>query len=307
MKSKHLITIEALEASAIERILALAARLKARPSLAQNALRGRSIGLIFEKPSTRTRVSFDAGISSMGGNVLYLGPQDIRLDEREATRDVARVLARYWDAAVLRTFKHSTLEEFYEYFKKPVINGLTEREHPCQALADFLTLKENFKTLKGLTLAYVGDANNVLTSLLFLAAKTGTHLHYACPKSYSPKPELLRRLTQAAKKSGARLTAFSKPEEAVKGAHAVYADVWVSMGEEKIAEVKKQAFKGFQVNRELLERAEPNAILLHCLPAHRGEEITDEAMESRYSRIFDQAENRLHVQKAVLGYLFGKI
>jgi len=306
VKSEHLIDIEHLETGEIEKILMIAGRLKEKPILAENVLRGKAFGLIFEKPSTRTWVSFEVGITSMGGRTTYLGPQDIKLDVREATKDVARVLGRYWDGAILRTFKHETVEEFASYFKKPVINGLTDKAHPCQALADFLTLKENFKTLKGLTLAYIGDGNNVLNSLLFLAAKVGTNVNYSSPKGYEPDEKLLEKVRKIAKTKGAKIQGFATPQEAVKDAQAIYTDVWVSMGEEKIAAEKRKSFKGYQINSDLLKLADRDAIVLHCLPAHRGEEITDEVMESRASRIFDQAENRLHAQKAVLARLFGK-
>lgn len=300
----NLLSIEELAAGEIEKILTLAARVKEKPALTENVLRGKTFGLIFEKPSTRTRVSFEVGIAQMGGTSIYLSSQDIKLGVREESRDVARVLERYLDGLVIRTFSHGTIQKVAEHFKKPVINGLTDKAHPCQALADFLTLKENFKKLRGLTLAYVGDGNNVLNSLLFLGAKTGVNINFACPKKFQPSAKVLERAQEIAASKGCKITSFLKPEEAVKEVNAVYTDVWVSMGEEKQAKKKRKHLKKYQVNSDLMKLADKHAIVLHCLPAHKGEEITEEVMESHISRIFDQAENRLHVQKAVLAYLF---
>ncbi len=302
--NQHLIAIEDLATGEIEKLLTLASRIKEKPSLTENALRGKTLGLIFQKPSTRTWVSFEVGISQMNGAAIYLGPADIKLNEREDVKDVARVLNRYLDGVIMRTFDHETITKFVKHFQKPVINGLTDKAHPCQVLADFLTLKENFKQFRGLTLAFIGDGNNVLNSLLFLAAKTGVNLNFACPKAYQPKKDLLERATVIAKTKGSKIQSFTKPEEAVKDANAVYTDVWVSMGEERIAAKKRKAFKNYQVNSALMNHADKHAIVLHCLPAHKGEEITEEVMESAASRIFDQAENRLHIQKAILAYLF---
>jgi len=304
---KNFITIQDVPQGIIEQILTLAGRVKDNPALIENSLRGKTIGLVFEKPSTRTWVSFEVGIAQMKGTAVYLGPQDIHLNKREDTKDVARVLSRYLDGIVLRTFKHETVEEFAEYFSKPVINGLTDKAHPCQAMADFLTLKETFKKLRGLTLCFVGDGNNVLHSLLLLGAKMGVNIHYACPTKYQPQKEVVEAAKKTAGSQGAKILGFTDPKEAVAGAQAVYTDVWVSMGEEKIAAQKKKSFKPYQINAELMKLADKRAIILHCLPAHKGEEITEEVMESHASRIFDQAENRLHVQKAILTHLFKKL
>ena len=239
----------------------------------------------------------------MGGGTIYLGPEDIQLGVREAVQDVARVLERYLDGVILRTFAHETITTFERYFHKPVINGLSDFEHPCQALGDFFTLREKFKGSKRPVLAFVGDGNNVLNSLLLLTAKLGGHLRYATPAGFQPSRELVKDAEALARQTGALIEEFRDPKEAVKGADFVYADVWVSMGEEKQKKTKMPSFGGFQVNRELLRNASKEVKVLHCLPAHRGEEITDEVLESKAAIVFDQAENRLHVQKAILVHL----
>ena len=239
----------------------------------------------------------------MGGGTIFLGPGDIRLGVRETVKDVARVLERYLDGVVLRTFAHETITTFEQYFRRPVINGLSNFEHPCQALADFLTIREKFKGSGKPVLAYVGDGNNVLHSLLLLTAKLGGVLRYGTPAAYPPDRQVVEKAWESACKSGALLQEFNDPREAVKGAHFVYTDVWVSMGEEKKRSAKIKSFKGFQVDGKLLSAAKKGAKVMHCLPAHRGEEITDEVLEGKSSIVFDQAENRLHVQKAVLIHL----
>jgi len=260
-------------------------------------------GLIFEKPSTRTWVSFEVGIQSMGGGTVYLGPEDIQLGRRESVKDVARVLERYLDGVILRTFAHETITTFEHYFHKPVINGLSDFEHPCQALGDFLTMREEFKGSAEPLLAFVGDSNNVLNSLLLLTAKLGGRLRYATPKKYPPSPAVLSRALKLARRTKAIIEGSEGPKEAVKGADFVYTDVWVSMGQEKQRKIKIKSFSGFQVNAELLRYASRGVKVMHCLPAHRGEEITENVLEGKRSIVFDQAENRLHVQKAVLIHL----
>ncbi len=302
---RHLISITDLTLRDIKKIFSLTEELKRSPESFQNALRGHKFALIFEKPSTRTWVSFETGIFQLGGSSVYLGPGDITLGIREETRDVARVLDRYLSGVVMRTFAHHTITEFEQYFTKPVINGLSDKEHPCQALADYFTLQEHFANPAKPILAYVGDGNNVLSSLLLLAAQLGATLRYATPKKLTPDPVVLAQALKIAASTGAKLEGTHKPEEAVDGADAIYTDVWVSMGEEKIRASKLKAFKGFQVNAKLIAHAKKKAVIMHCLPAHRGEEITEEIMESKNSVVFDQAENRLHVQKAVLLFLMG--
>lgn len=302
MKTKHLISINDFSPAEIGKILSLAARIKRSPRSYQNALRGKMFGLIFEKPSTRTWVSFEVGIQTMGGGVIYLGPEDIQLGVRESVQDVARVLDRYLDGMILRTFSHETITTFERYFHKPVINGLSDFEHPCQALGDFLTMREHGRGTKPL-LAYVGDGNNVLHSLILLTAKVGGRLRYATPPNMEPGKEVVAKAVREAKKTKAMIESFHNPKEAVQGADFIYTDVWVSMGEEGKRDSKIQSFRGFQVNRELLRHAAKGAKVMHCLPAHRGEEITEDVLEGKNSIVFDQAENRLHVQKAILIHL----
>lgn len=302
---KNFIDIEQVSREEIDMLLDLAGRVKANPEVYADRMKNRTLGLIFEKPSTRTWASFHVGMSQMGGGALYFGPQDIALGKREEVRDIARVLAGYLDGVVLRTFSHQTIEEFAKYCGKPVINGLSDYSHPCQAMADFMTLRENFgaQELSKLKLVYLGDANNVLRSLLFMAAKLGAHFWYATPKAYSPAAGELKTLAALAKKSGAKIHGTHNPKEAAKGAHMLYTDVWVSMGEDTDETKKKKALAPFQINQSLLKLAAHDAVVLHCLPAHRGEEITAQVMDGKKSRVFQQAENRLHAQKAILLHL----
>ena len=239
----------------------------------------------------------------MGGGTIYLGPEDIQLGVREAVQDVARVLDRYLEGVILRTFAHETITAFERYFHKPVINGLSDFEHPCQALGDFFTIREKFKGSRRPIFAFVGDGNNVLNSLLLVAAKLGGHLRYATPSGYPPSGNVLKRANVLARETKALIEGFSDPRQAVKNADFVYTDVWVSMGEENKKKAKMGNFGGFQVNRSLLRLASKEVKVMHCLPAHRGEEITDDVLEGKSSIVFDQAENRLHVQKAVLVHL----
>lgn len=298
------ISIADVKTEDIFKLLALAEKVKRSPRLYQRRLRGHKIALIFEKPSTRTWVSFDAGIEQMGGSTVYLGPDDIKLGVREETRDVARVLDRYLSAVVMRTYEHQTITEFKKYFSKPVINGLSDTEHPCQALADYLTIKENFGDVKTPVVSFVGDGNNVLASLLLFAAKIGSEIRYATPKGLEPNKKILEQAKKIAETTGAKIKGYTDPFKAVSKADVIYGDVWVSMGEENQRDEKLKRFKGFQINDELLSHARKNVRIMHCLPAHRGEEITNSVFESENSVVFDQAENRLHAQKAVLIYLF---
>lgn len=306
---KHLISIKDLRRDEIDFLFELARRVKENPSVYENKLKGKTLGLIFEKPSTRTWASFHAGMNELGGDSLYLGPQDIQMGKREATRDIARVLSSYLAGFVLRTFSHQTILEFAKYSRTPVINGLSDYSHPCQALTDLYTIMEKWggENLKKVKVAYVGDANNVLNSLLFLFAKMGLTLYYATPRRYGPRRSVLKVVKTLAKRSKARIVGFQHPREAVRGAQVVYTDVWVSMGEEREALEKKRHFKGFQINRKLLRYASRDVAVMHCLPAHRGEEITHEAIEKRHSLVFQQAANRLTVQKAILLYLLTSI
>src|SRR3989338_7535386 len=301
---KNLISAFDLDQAEIKTIFGLTKRIKQNPFAYRDAFDGKALGLIFEKPSTRTWVSFEVGFSTMGGHVIYLGPGDIKLGVREEVRDVARVLARYLDLVVMRTFSHRRIVEFARYFEKPVINGLSDLEHPCQVIGDFFTIEEVLGSVNAKKIAFVGDGNNVLNSLLGIAARLGAQFSFATPREHPPDKAVFRRALSDAKKTKAELVATHLPEKAVQGAQIVYTDVWLSMGEETKAE-KMKAFKGFQVNRALMKRAGKNARLMHCLPAHSGEEVTNDVMEGKQSIVFDQAENRLHVQKAILIYLLG--
>ncbi|MDP3920917.1 MAG: ornithine carbamoyltransferase [Candidatus Omnitrophota bacterium] len=302
--SKSLLSINDLSVKSIEDIFALAEQGKKHPEQLEGSLRGKMFGLIFEKPSTRTWVSFDAGLFSMGAGTIYLGPQDIKLGAREEIKDVARVLERYLAGVVLRTFSHKTIVEFRQYFSKPIINGLSDWEHPCQALGDYFTMLSKFRSTKRKpVLTFIGDGNNVLNSLILLAAKLGMPLNYATPKKHSPPASICRDAKQVAKRTGARIEAFEDPKDAVRDADFVYTDVWVSMGQEKDSAKKSKAFETYQINPKLLARCRRQPFVMHCLPAHRGEEITDGVIESKKSIVFEQAENRLHIQKAILLHL----
>ena len=259
--------------------------------------------MIFEKPSLRTRLSFDVAMRDLGGHSSYLSPQEVGLGRRESVSDVARVVSRYVDVVVLRTFAHETLEEFAKYSSVPVINGLSDLTHPCQGLADLFTIRERKGALAGVVVAYVGDGNNVAHSLMLGAANTGMTLRVASPDGFEPLPRYRDLAESTARTTGARITYLQDPVAAVRDADVVYTDVWTSMGQEQEYERRRRAFQGFQVNRDLLARAKPDAIVLHDLPAHRGEEITDDVIDGPNSAVFDQAENRLHAQKAVLRWI----
>jgi ornithine carbamoyltransferase len=261
---------------------------------------GQSIGLIFEKASTRTRVSFEVGIYQLGAQSIYLTPKEIQIGRGETIHDTAKVLSRYLNAIVMRTFSHETVKEFAVHASIPVINGLSDLHHPCQALADLMTILEKKGHLDGIRLAYVGDGNNVANSLIEAASIMGMRLAVACPRGYEPPKEILDRARASSKPD---ITVMRNPKEAVSGADAVYTDVWVSMGQEEESSMRKERFRKYQVNSKLLSHARSDAIVLHCLPAHRGEEITDDVIDGRQSVVFDQAENRLHTQKALLEFL----
>ena len=259
-------------------------------------LRGRTLAMVFQKPSNRTRVSFEVGMYQLGGHALHLLPQEIQMGKRETPSDTGRVLARYIDAIMVRTFDHEEVEELANAAEVPVINGLTDQHHPCQALADLLTVREEFGRLEGVRISYIGDGNNVAHSLAIGCALTGASLTIAHPEGHAPHPGLIK----LAGSSGVAPTLTEDPREAASGARAVYTDVWASMGQEDEAEERKERFAPYRVNEELMSLAERDAIFLHCLPAHRGEEVTAEVIDGPRSRVLDQAENRLHAQKALL-------
>jgi ornithine carbamoyltransferase len=313
--ARHLLSVLDLTGEEIVRLLARAAELK-RNGLAPAApphtnptgrlpLHGKTLGLLFQKASTRTRISFEVAMTQLGGHSLFLSADEMQLGRGEPIADTARVLSGYLHGVVIRTFEHATLESWAAHARIPVINGLTDMHHPCQALSDLLTIQERFNKLAGLKLAYIGDGNNVAHSLVEAAARTGLSITLACPKGYQPDPHILARARQAAQATGATIALTTDPAAAATGSHILYTDVWTSMGQEREAARRRKAFRGYQLNRSLIARAQSNAIVLHCLPAHRGEEITDEVMDSPQSAIFQQAENRLHMQKAILEWLLG--
>jgi len=297
---RDLLTIHDLTKKEIEYLLERALALKSGADSHKCPLMGKSIGLFFEKPSTRTRVSFEVGIYQLGGQSLYLNPKEIHLGRGETIADTARVLSRYLTAIVLRTYLHSSVEEFASFATVPVVNGLSDLHHPCQALADLMTIIERKGGLKGQRMAFIGDGNNVANSLIEASALTGVNMVIACPESFDPQPEILQRARSSA---GGSITIVRDPVEAVADADIVYTDVWVSMGQEKEAENRKAHFAGYQINTSLLSHAKKDAVVLHCLPAYRGREITDEVMDGPQSAVFDQAENRLHTEKALLEFL----
>lgn len=305
MIKKDFLSTKDLTSDEINQIFVLAEKVKKSPSDYKSVLAGKSIVLIFEKPSNRTRVSFEAGIWQLGGKSIYLSPSDISIGVREAVKDVANSLSRYVQAIVLRTFSHAVLEEMAQYASVPVINGLTDLLHPCQALSDIFTLREKFSSLKGKTLSFIGDGNNVCHSLLHDCAKTGININVATPKNFEPDKKIVEEAKSFALASGSKIQLFNSPFPAVKNADVIYTDVWASMGKEKEAQQRSRIFRDFQVNKKLVESAPANCLIMHCLPAHRGQEITDEVLDSKQAIVFDQAENRLHVQKAILIKLLG--
>ena len=297
---KDLLSISELSGKEIEEIFDLTYKLKKNKARFNKALSGKTLALIFQKPSNRTRVSFQVGMYQLGGNSFYLAPNEISLGVRESIKDVAKTLSRYVDGIVLRTFEHKNILELAKFADVPVINGLSDFSHPCQALADIFTVREKLKNIKNLTLAYVGDGNNVCNSLLFTCAKIGINMNVGAPKGYEPDRMVLKESRGIAESKNRAINLFNNPFDAVKGVDVIYTDVWTSMGQEEEARIRKDVFKEFQVNKDLVKLAKKNAIIMHCLPAHRGEEITDEVIDSKNSVVFDQAENRMHVQKAVL-------
>jgi ornithine carbamoyltransferase len=299
MPKRDFLQIPDLSASEIAGLFDLAARMKSG-AYRERPLAGKSLAMIFTKSSTRTRVSFEVGAHQLGGTALFLSSRDIQLGRGEPIKDTARVLSRYVDGIMIRTFAHADVEELARHASIPVINGLTDYLHPCQILADLMTVFEEFGTWEGRVVAWVGDGNNVANSWLHAAAVLGFELRLACPEGYEPAREVFERA-----KGVTKVTIHEDPEEAIRGAHVVNTDVWASMGQEAETTARQLAFKGYCVDEELMGLAAPDAIFLHCLPAHRGEEVTEEVIEGPQSRVFDQAENRLHVQKALMAKLMG--
>jgi ornithine carbamoyltransferase len=281
-------------------LFSLSERVKATPGKYAQRLRGKQLALIFEKPSLRTRTTFEVGITSLGGFAVYLEHTKPRLGEREAVKDVARNLDRWVHGVVARTFAHESVLELAANANIPVINALTDLYHPCQALADYFTLHEKFGEVKGLKLAFVGDGNNVCHSLMVLGAKLGTSVHVATPPGYEPRPEVVELARGIAEETGAAIETSHDPTQAVAGAQAIYTDVWTSMGQEHSAHLRNQVFAPYRVTKDLMVQADPGSVFMHCLPAHRGQEVTDEVIDSPQSVVYDQAENRLHAQKALM-------
>lgn len=303
LKGKDMLSIHDLSVDEVQDILALAKELKAKQKagVPHEILKGKTLGMIFEKSSTRTRVSFETGMYQLGGQALFLSNRDLQLGRGEPIRDTARVLSRYLDGIMIRTFGHDRVEELAKWADIPVINALTDLLHPCQVLTDLLTIEEyKGKNLKGLKMAYVGDGNNMTNSFLYGCAKVGMTFVAATPEDYRPDETVFKNALEDAKETGAELSLVTDPKEAVKDADIVVTDTWASMGQEAEHEARKKIFAPYQVNKELLKGADKRVIVMHCLPAYRGEEITEEVLEANADVIFDEAENRLHTQKAIM-------
>jgi ornithine carbamoyltransferase len=302
---RHFLTLQEYSPAQTLELIQLAAQVKAHPKRWAKALTGQSLAMIFEKSSTRTRVSFEVAMTQLGGHALHLSGSDMQLGRGETVPDTARVLSRFVQAVMIRTFEHSKVEDLAASASIPIINGLSDSHHPCQALADYLTMRERFGKLKGLTLVYVGDGNNVAHSLLIGGALLGVHVRIVCPLSYKPDSMIVDWARKTGRETGSLIDVYHRVKGSARGAQAVYTDVWTSMGQEAEQKKRLKAFKGFQVNEALMEES-PKAIFLHCLPAHRGEEVSAGVMDSPRAAVWDQAENRLHAQKAVLLTLLGK-
>jgi len=303
---KDFISIHDLTPDEFDQILDMTVDMKKHPHRFRKSLKNRILAMIFQKPSLRTRMTFEVGMLQLGGEAIYLAPSDIQLGSREGIFDVGKNLERWVNGIMLRTFAHQIILDLAVSTRIPVINALTDLLHPCQAMADFYTLREKKEGRTGLTLAYVGDGNNVCHSLMFAAAKSGTKMVVATPAGYEPNPEIVRQAMDDGKATGFSLKLTADPAEAASGADAVYTDVWASMGQEAEKEKRAKIFAPYQVNAKLMSRAKSDASFMHCLPAHRGDEVTDEVIDSPNSVVYDQAENRLHVQKVIMLLLMGK-
>jgi ornithine carbamoyltransferase len=303
MKTKHVLSIADIEPYETEKLLDSALRMK--KATAPQVLSGKAIALLFEKPSLRTRVSFEIAIQQLGGYCLYLSPAEVGLGKREPVHDVAKVLGRYVNGIIARTFAQHTLQSLADYSGVPVINALSDREHPCQALADMLTIREKKGGYRNIVLAYIGDGNNVAHSLMLAATQLGTHFRIACPPGYEVEKEILEMAETYAAASGSAIVTTTDPRQAARDADVLYTDVWTSMGQENEAEERRKIFSGYRVDTDLLSIAKSNVIFMHPLPAHSGEEISEGLVNDPRSVVFDQAENRLHLQRALLAELFG--
>ena len=300
---KDFIEIHDYSAEQVQEILQLAADMKRNPDKYRQTLRGKTLAMIFEKSSTRTRVSFEVGMVQLGGHALFLSSRDIQLGRGETIHDTAKVLSRYVDGIMARTFAHKTVTEMAEHASVPVINGLTDLSHPCQAMTDYFTAREKLGDLKGKKIAWIGDGNNMANSLMFGASKVGMHIAVATPRGYEPDPEVVAMAQVDAEMAKTRLVLTHSIEEAARDADVVETDVWTSMGQEEESAQRLRDFEGWQVDRRVMGYAKKDAIFMHCLPAHRGEEVSADVVDSPQSVIFDEAENRLHVQKAIMSLL----
>ena len=291
-----------------EDILASAVKMKKEPKKGskQDVLKGKVLGMVFEKPSLRTRISFEVGMTQLGGKALYIGPDEVSIGKRESVSDVANVLSRYVNAIMYRAFSNQIMRELAKHASVPVINGLDDLEHPCQCAADLLTVMEKKGKLKGLQLVYVGDGNNVCNSLLLGCALTGMNMRAATPKDFKPNADIMAKAQEIAKEKGGRIETLSNPYQAVEGADVIYTDTWVSMGQETDRQMREKVFLPYQVNDKLAEKANKDYIFLHCLPAHRGLEVSADVIDGPHSVVFDEAENRMHAQKAILVAVLGK-
>jgi ornithine carbamoyltransferase len=305
---QHLVTIADLSSGEIRQLLELAAELKDEWKGGGNKplLAGKTLAMVFQKPSLRTRVSFEMGMAHLGGDAMYLSPQEIQLGQRESVADVARVLSRYVHGIMARVFAHAHVEALAAHASVPVINGLSDLEHPCQALSDLFTIYERRGTVKGVTLAYVGDGNNVANSLLLAGSRVGMEIRVATPSGREPDAQVVSKAREWAREAGGEVMLDESPQSAVREADVIYTDVWTSMGQEAEREERLPLFRPYQINQELLALAKPDAVVMHCLPAHRGEEITDEVIDGPQSIVLDQAENRMHLQKAILVSLMAR-
>ena len=304
---RNFLSVADLSRDDLRRVLDRALQLKEETKRGRwrTELVGKTVALLFQKPSLRTRVSFEQGVRQLGGHALYLSPAEVGLGERESVPDVARVLSRYVDGIVLRANRHSDVEMLARYSSVPVVNALSDLTHPCQALADLLTVREKKSRLDGLVMTYVGDGNNVAHSVILASAKSGMHLRIACPAGFEPLTAIVESAAPDREVTGATLSIMRSPVDAAMDADILYTDVWTSMGQETESEGRRRAFDGYRIDAQLLSLAKPDAIVMHDLPAHRGEEITDEVIDGPQSVVFDQAENRLHAQKGLLSVIFG--
>ncbi len=302
LKGRDFLTLKDFTRQEIEEMVNLGIDLKAKQKagIPTPILAGKTLGMIFQKSSTRTRVSFEVGMYQLGGSALFLSTNDLQIGRGEPIKDTARVLSRYLDGIMIRTYSHADVEELAEYADIPVINGLTDDYHPTQIIADLITIQEHKGKLEGIKFAYVGDGNNMTHSLMIGCAKVGMDVTVACPDGYMPNPEIVALAQSYAAESGGSVTVMHDPKEAVKGVDVVYTDTWASMGQEAEKEIRKKAFAGYQVDDAMMALAKPDAIFMHCLPAYRGMEVTDEVIESPQSVVFDEAENRLHAHKAIM-------